>query len=1369
MSKLWRNTFVYVVVFFCVSLSAGCAPQSKRIGIITPIQHSPYVARALAGPYEYGPIMVGGSKTKEGELDPLPSRLVVKIDASEVLYHYCPTRRDDSSIRGSVPFLDELPDSVRVSGALEIGVTQIGERLVRLKLEKPMPFAVLKRAFLDSPFDLQEPAVLDARNQAVSSIVVKTERGAFGSIGYDFKPQTYAQLKPDSKLHAVFDSLGVQSIRRVFRRAERPDGKGCIGVVQLKSLAKETKLQNPVRAARGYAELTVPENMENWFLLNFRPGTDLQAALARLETAAGIQQVTYDYPVITHQEPQQEPEFQNQWALQSVDLNGIGILDAWSITVDNDPVVVAVIDTGIKADLDEFQGRMWENADEVPNNGIDDDGNGIVDDRHGITVDDFEVLPYPVVAGTHGTHVAGVLSAEATLGNLIAGVAGSADVRLMNISLGHHQACTDVAEALEYACGIPETEIVNLSLGTAPNQLLWEAVQYCLSEEIGVTLVASAGNSRLRVTEDYFTTNATFPAFYPGVIAVGGSQRDRQIWVDDQDNTRGSNYGVGLDLVAPAENIHTVTFSAPDQTQAALKTDFRGTSASAAFVSGVAALILGKHDTVKLERLRHWLRATAEDVQDPIGTIAAGNEPPGTYTEDDIYTGAGLLNAGRAVTDETPDPVVVDILIEKTGVLKHAVIGSPDLGITVEGPFDDMWELHYAEGDWPDSSSNWISLDVPQDVSSGPLTVARSEHPWPWLVDVESGHNYLHTDNLTNRQVYTLRLKATNAHGTYTAYDVFMPLRAMLYRPPQGTPVPVGWGWPELGGIVDTRPGAMYDIELIDTVTGADVGPARPPRATDYSEPNRGAKWTFLLAPEPYESARDEYIPVHMGMRGDILNHELRWQLNVQSPDGTDTTDTQDIFVDGTSFPAQPGNWPRNIPRAADDSPHGDLNYYFRGVQAADMTGTGDHRIFVYKGGYFMCLAPDGSLFWQKEMFPRPSTIADQLMAPRFVVADLNGDDLKEIVIAGVTRGPGGSWFRESIQVLDKDGNDIFPWPWQIDYAASFVSCPSTEILGSVRVGDIDGLPNGHKEIVFYQLHEGAGNVSIHVLDLNGQELPNYPITLNQRAAYLYVGDIDGDAKDEIIVKPGNLAFDETGAISTWPPQGMPASGGITIAQADTDGPLEVLTYGLTSAGRYFAAVVEGNGTIAQGWPIYLDEAVARFNAHCQCIFFSSIFGTITDSITGDGTRKVVLIYDKIEVFNLNGTRDSAFPVIELGGEARGFDLIDVNGDGTPEYVVLVLVYVDDQGWKDAGYYNLEAFELDGTPLSASDPRWPVRVPSGDSQAWRNTVTIENIDNDPQLELIRVMNMHPYGQCSLLLYGSYGDRAGRIEVLELRD
>ncbi|MFS1440902.1 S8 family peptidase [Vibrio sp. 10N.286.46.E10] len=47
------------------------------------------------------------------------------------------------------------------------------------------------------------------------------------------------------------------------------------------------------------------------------------------------------------------------------------------------PVIVAVLDSGVDVEHEDLKNKLWTNEDEIPDNGIDDDGNGYIDDVHG--------------------------------------------------------------------------------------------------------------------------------------------------------------------------------------------------------------------------------------------------------------------------------------------------------------------------------------------------------------------------------------------------------------------------------------------------------------------------------------------------------------------------------------------------------------------------------------------------------------------------------------------------------------------------------------------------------------------------------------------------------------------------------------------------------------------------------------------------------------------------------------------------------------------------------------------------------------------------------------------------------------------------
>lgn len=50
---------------------------------------------------------------------------------------------------------------------------------------------------------------------------------------------------------------------------------------------------------------------------------------------------------------------------------------------EGETVIVAILDSGVDIEHEDLDSKIWVNADEIPNNGIDDDNNGYIDDMHG--------------------------------------------------------------------------------------------------------------------------------------------------------------------------------------------------------------------------------------------------------------------------------------------------------------------------------------------------------------------------------------------------------------------------------------------------------------------------------------------------------------------------------------------------------------------------------------------------------------------------------------------------------------------------------------------------------------------------------------------------------------------------------------------------------------------------------------------------------------------------------------------------------------------------------------------------------------------------------------------------------------------------
>ena len=330
-------------------------------------------------------------------------------------------------------------------------------------------------------------------------------------------------------------------------------------------------------------------------------------AIKQLEQRDDVVYVGPDYAISLIDAVPNDPEYSTQqWAPQK-----IGLPQAWEYNTTG--VTVGILDTGIDATHPDLANRLSTTKNRDFTSGVE------------------LLVNAPTDPNGHGTHVAGIIGARGNNGIGISGVCWNTtlvSLRVLDASCNGYSSHVALAIMSAQQQNIP---ILNFSGGWSQNNSQYDyALGSILANYYGL-FICSAGNDRINCDYD-----AIYPASFqiPNVIAVGASEQNNTPWIDDFVVEKGTNYGRRtVDIFAPGDYIIS-TYPGGEYAF------FSGTSMAAAYVTGVAALMMAENPLLSPAAIKQILIRTANKVTDDNGNQIFGN----------LCVSRGLLDAYSALS-----------------------------------------------------------------------------------------------------------------------------------------------------------------------------------------------------------------------------------------------------------------------------------------------------------------------------------------------------------------------------------------------------------------------------------------------------------------------------------------------------------------------------------------------------------------------------------------------------------------------------------------------------------------------------------------------------------------------------------------------
>ena len=297
-------------------------------------------------------------------------------------------------------------------------------------------------------------------------------------------------------------------------------------------------------------------HLDNTFVLYLPEGEDLLSAAENYRKDPNVLYVSRVSRVRAFDTNPNDTHFVNGHQYGPVNIK---CPQAWDRTTGSSSITIAVLDTGINYNHEDFVGRVdvangWDfvNNDDNP---LDDYG--------------------------HGTNVSGVIGATTNNGIGVAGVDWAAKILPIKVLDEYGRGdIDDIYEGVAHAI-LKDADVINMSFGQYSQNTSLESI--CQDAyDAGIVLVAAAGNGS--------TESQTYPAAYSTVMAVAAvDQNDkRSVWSGIDPETwrqQASNWGTWVDVAAPGTSIWTTYYLG------GYTGNNNGTSLAAPFVAGVAGLV----------------------------------------------------------------------------------------------------------------------------------------------------------------------------------------------------------------------------------------------------------------------------------------------------------------------------------------------------------------------------------------------------------------------------------------------------------------------------------------------------------------------------------------------------------------------------------------------------------------------------------------------------------------------------------------------------------------------------------------------------------------------------------------------------------